>query len=135
MTQQPPIRDTNLKVIKALPAAAATNYTDGIDLGDQAPGIKLDDWQLELAIPALPNLADAKTYTATIQDSADGVTYADLAVLAPTVLTGAGGVGAAAKTPLFPLPKDLRRWVRVKSVVQAAGGDNTAVSVALSAVR
>lgn len=129
------IRDTNLLVTKALPAAAATNYTDGIDLGDQAPGISRGNFQLEVAIPALPSLADSKTYTATLQDSADNATFADVAVLAPIVLTGAGGAGAAAKTQLFPLPKDLRRYVRVKSVVQSVGGDNTAKSVTLSVVR
>lgn len=129
------IRDTNLLVTKALPAAAATNYTNAIDLGDKAPGLKLDDWQLEVAIPALPSLVDAKTYIATLQDSADNVTFADIAPLSPITLLGAGGVGAAAKTQLFPLPKDLRRYVRVKSVVLAAGGDNTAISVTLSAVR
>lgn len=132
---QPPIRDTNLLVSKALPAAAATNYTDGIDLGDQTPGLKLDDWQIELAIPALPSLVDAKTYTSTLQDSADNVTFASIAVFAPIILTGAGGVGAAAKTQLFPLPKDLRRYIRVKNDVLAAGGDNTAKSVSLSMVR
>lgn len=129
------IRDTHLVVTKALPAAAATNYTDFIDLGDQAPGLKLDDWQLEIAVPALASLVDAKTYIATLQDSADGVTAADVAPLAPVTLLGAGGAGAAAKTQLYPLPKDLRRYVRVKSAVLAAGGDNTAASVTLSAVR
>ena len=46
-----------------------------------------------------------------------------------------GGVGAAAKTQLYPLPKDLRRYVRLKNVMLAAAGDNTAVSVTLSLVR
>lgn len=129
------IRDTNLLKTKALPAAAATNYSDSIDLGDQAPGLQHEAKQIEVAIPALPSLADDKTYTATLQDSADDSTFADVAPLAPIVLTGAGGAGAAAKTQLFPLPKDLRRYVRVKSVVQSAGGDNTAKSVTLSIVR
>ncbi len=129
------IRDTNLLKTKALPAAAATNYSDSIDLGDQAPGLQHEAKQIEVAIPALPSLADAKTYTATLQDSADDSTFADVAPLAPIILTGAGGAGADAKTQLFPLPKDLRRYLRVKSVVQSAGGDNTAKSVTLSIVR
>lgn len=135
MNLQPPIRDVNLTVSKALPAAAATNYSNAIDLGDQAPGIKLDDWQIEVAVPALASLADAKTYIATLQDSADGVTFADVPSLNPITRLGAGGVGAAAKTQLYPVPKDLNRYIRVKSVVLAAGGDNTASSVTLSMVR
>lgn len=129
------IRDTNLLVSKALPAAAATNYSDAIDLGDQAPGLKLKSWQIEVAIPALPSLVDAKTYTGTLQDSADNATFADVVVLAPIVLTGAGGAGAAAKTQLYPLPKDIRRYLRLKNVVLTAGGDNTAKSAQLSMVR
>ncbi len=129
------IRDTNLLVSKALPAAAATNYSDAIDLGDQAPGLKLKSWQIEVAIPALPSLVDAKTYTGTLQDSADNSTFADLAPLAPIVLTGAGGAGVAATTKLFPLPKDIRRYLRLKNAVLTAGGDNTAKSVSLSMVR
>lgn len=129
------IRDTNLLKTKALPAAGATNYSDSIDLSDKAPGIQHESKQIEVAIPALPSLADAKTYTATLQDSADDSTFADVAPLASIILTGAGGAGASAKTQLFPLPKDLRRYIRVKSVVQSAGGDNTAKSVTVSIVR
>lgn len=136
MTQQPPIRDVNLLALKALPAAGATNYSDSIDLGDQSPGqSKLDGFQFEVAIPALPSLADAKTYTGTLQDSADNTTFVDIAPLASITRLGAGGVGAAAKTQLYPLPKDLRRYVRLKNVMLAAAGDNTAVSVTLSLVR
>lgn len=127
------IRDTNLVVTKALPAAGATNYTDTINLG--APGISRDDFQLEVAIPALPSLADTKTYKATIQDSADGSSFDDVAALGIITLTGVSTSGAAAKTQLFPLPKDLRRYVRVKNVVEGSGGNNTAVSVTLSVVR
>lgn len=129
------IRDTNLKVTKALPAANATNYSDALDLQEKAPGIKMREWQLEVVLPATPNLADTKTATVTVQDSADNATFADVATLAPIVATGAGGVGAAAATRLFKLPEDVRRYVRVKQVIAAVGGDNTAVSTALSLVR
>ena len=128
------IRDNNLKVTKALPAAGATNYSASIDLRAGTPGVTQDDAQLEVAIPALPSLADAKTATVTVQDSADDSTFADVPALAPVVLTGVSTSGAAAVTRLFPLPKDLRRFVRVKQVVQSAGGDNTAKSSVTSLV-
>lgn len=129
------IRDTNLLKTKALPAAAATNYSDSIDLADKAPALQHEAKQIEVAIPALPSLADTKTYKATIQDSADDSIFTDVDALGIITLTGAGGAGASAKTQLFPLPKDLRRYIRVKSVVEANGGDNTAKSVTLSIVR
>jgi hypothetical protein len=128
------IRDTNLKATKALPAAAATNYSDAIDLIGTNPGIKARRLQLEVAVPALPSLVDAKTVTLTPQDSADNSTFADIATLAPVVLTGASGAGAAAVTRLFKLPEDVRRYVRLKQVVLTAGGDNTAKSVVTSIV-
>lgn len=129
------IRDTNLKVTKALPAANATNYSDALDLQDKAPGIKMRDAQIEVVLPATQNLADTKTATITLQDSADNSSFADIATLAPIVATGAGGVGAATITRLFKLPEDVRRYVRTKQAIAAVGGDNTAVSVSLSYVR
>lgn len=128
------IRDTNLKVTKALPAAAATNYTDAIDLIDSAPGIKMRNAQLEVVIPDLPALIDAKTYTGTLQDSADGETFAAIPTLAPIVITGVDTPGADGVTRLFKCPEDIRRYVRLKQDVLTGGGDNTAVSATLSVV-
>ena len=128
------IRDTNLKVTKALPAAGDTNYSDAIDLQEASPGITTRKFQVEVAVPALPSLADAKTYIATLQDSADGASFADVASLASLSFLGAGGAGAAAATRLYKLPEDIRRYIRVKSVVLSSGGDNTAKSVTLSVV-
>ena len=129
------IRDTNLVKTKALPAAAATNYSDPLDLIESSPGIKMRDSQIEVVAPTLANLADTKTATFTLQDSADGSSFADIPELASITLTGAGGVGATTVTRRFKLPETVRRYVRLKQVVQAAGGDNTASSSTLSYIR
>lgn len=134
MTTHPPIRDTNLSVSKALPAAAATNYSDAIDLRDSAPGIKMRKAEIEVAIQALPSLVDAKTATITLQDSADGTTFADIATLAAITLTGASSAGAAAVTRKYKLPEDVRRYIRLKQAVLTAGGDNTAKSSTMSVI-
>jgi hypothetical protein len=128
------IRDTNLKKTKALPAAAATNYGDSIDLLDSAPGIKLRNAQIEVALPATPSLVDAKTVTLTVQDSADNSTFAAIPTLSTIVATGASGAGAAAITRKFKLPEDARRYIRLKQDVLTAGGDNTAISTTLSVI-
>ena len=128
------IRDTNLRAVKVLPAANATNYSDPIDLLDSNPGLKMRDAQIEVALPATPSLVDAKTVTLTLQDSADGTNFTDIATLAPIVVTGASGAGAAAVTRRFKLPGDVRRYIRTKQAVLAAGGDNTAVSITTSVV-
>lgn len=128
------IRDTNLKETKALPAAAATNYSDAIDLLDSAPGLKMRNAEIEVALPATPLLVDAKTVTLTLQDSADGSSFAAIPTLAPIVATGVSTSGAAAITRLFKLPENVRRYIRLKQDVLTGGGDNTAISTTLSVV-
>lgn len=125
----PIVRDVNLKTVKALPAAAASNVHDAINLEQTTQFNTSERMQLEVAIPATPSLADGKSVTLTVKDSADGVTFAAIPELAPVVVTGAGGAGAAAVTRTFPLPGTTRKHIRVEQAVEAAGGDNTAISV------
>lgn len=128
------IRDTNLKVTKALPAAAATNYSDPIDLIDSAPGIKMRAAEIEVALPATPSLVDAKTITLTLQDSADNSSFAAIDSLATIVATGAGGAGGDAVTRKYKLPENVRRYIRIKQDVLTAGGSNVAISTTLSVI-
>lgn len=128
----PSIRDTNLEVTKALPAAAATNYSDPIDLIDSAPGIKMRNAEVEVVLPATPALVDDKTITLTLQDSADGSSFAAIPSLATIVATGAGGAGAAAITRSYKLPENVRRYIRLAQTVLTGGGTNTAISTTLS---
>ena len=125
------LRDSRLVVTKALPAAAATNYSDVLDTNTLTPG-RIPHVELGLTVPATVSLVDAKTLTFVIQDSADGVTFAAVADLPPVVITGAGGVGADAVDRRFKLPITLRQYVRLSQTVLAAGGDNTALSSTLA---
>lgn len=132
--EQDLIRDTNLRKAKALPAANSTNYTDAIDLISSSPGINARGYQYEIDVPALPALVDTKKATFTIQDSADGVNFTNVDTLAPLVLTGASGAGAAAVKKLYKLPENIRRYVRHSNNIENGGGDNTAKLVAASIV-
>jgi hypothetical protein len=127
------LRDAAFTKVKALPAAAATAYTDALDLG-QARIQSLEAVEFEIALPALPNLVDAKTVTITVQDSADNVTFAAVDPALTTSVIGAAGAGAAAKEVRFRLASTTRQYVRLKVDVLAAGGDNTAKSVTFSAL-
>lgn len=129
------MKDASLIVAEFLPAAAANVNTAALDLG--APvggggGITPCCAELEVAIPALPALANDKVATVKVQDSADNVTFVDTGL--QVIRTGAGGVGDAAKTVAFRMPLDLRRYVRLNLAVDAAGGDNTGKNVSLSVV-
>ena len=127
------IRDSALKVTKALPAAGANHNTGTIDLGSTNPGLAVESFELEIAIPALPNLAAGKTLTVKVQDSADNSTYADVAELASVVVTGAAdAAGSAAATRTVRLPSGVRRYIQANLAVAGSGGDNTAQSVTVS---
>lgn len=129
------IRDAQLKTTKAMPAAAANNNHDGIDLGAVTPGVTGEGVEVLLTVPALPALADTKIATFTFQDSADNATFAAIPELATLTRTGAGGVGSAATTRCVRLPSTARRYIRVNQAVEAAGGDSTAVSTTVEVLR
>lgn len=113
----------------ALPAAGASAYTASIDLGT-GPHLERTEFQLDL--PATPALVDAKTVIGALQDSADNVTFADIAALGVITALGAGGVGAAAQTATFRLPPTVNRYLRARFTVLAAGGSNIAVTGTLT---
>lgn len=123
------LQDAALKVTKALPAANANNATDAIDLTVTAPGVSVENIDLVVTVPATASLADTKSHTLKVQDSADNSTFADVSLLATQTRTGAGGAGAAASTYRWKLPPSIRRYVRIYQAVEASGGDNTAVSI------
>jgi hypothetical protein len=120
-------RDALLEVTKALPAAAANNNTDAIDL-EQVAGGDLEAIEFEVSVPALPALVEDKTVTITVEDSANGTDFDALDPAITTVITGGAGNGADAKTVRFRLPSTARRHVRLNQAVLAAGGNNTGVS-------
>lgn len=124
-------QDVNVRVTKALPAAAANNNSDSIDLGHAFPGRSVDKTELVINLPATPSLADDKTVIITLQDSADGSSFAAVTGVSTIVATGAGGVGAAAIERRIKLPTGVRRYIRFNQAVLTAGGDNTAVSTTM----
>jgi hypothetical protein len=125
-------KDLQLIKSSALPAAAANNSTAAIDLQQAAAGVNLDKVDVEVAVPATPSLVDAKVITFTIQDSANGTDFAAVTGLATLVVTGAGGVGAAAATRTVKLPTGTRRYIRANAAVESGGGSNIAVSYSIS---
>lgn len=124
------IQDATFVATRTIPAANASNQSASFDLG--TIGSAIEAVQLFLSVPALPALADTKSLTVTVQDSADNSSFATLATLATHVSTGAGGVGAAAKETRWSLPTITRRYIRLNFAVDASGGDNTGVTATVS---
>lgn len=127
-----PIRHTRkdelLTVRKAMAGTGATVYSDVIDMS-QVGGI--DEMALAITHPALPNLADTKTMTMTVQSSSDGTTWADVAG-ASLVATGSGTSGADANEAMFRSPFSTGQYLRLKITASASAGDSTTVSAELS---
>lgn len=121
--------DASLVTTKALPAANAANQHTGINLGQTTQYPTSRHMALKVIVPATPALVDTKKITLTPQDSADGAAFAAIPALAPLVLTGAGGVGAAATERTWPLPGSTRKHVRIDQAVENGGGDSTGVTV------
>ena len=124
------LRDNALTVTKALPAANANSNSGTLDLG--VGPFRPEELDLEIAIPALANLVDAHAVTIKLQESADDITYTDVDPLVETTVTGAGGVGCAAKTVTLRLPPGVLRYIQFNAAVANGGGDNTVSSVVYS---
>lgn len=123
------LQDSNYVSSVTLLAAGAN--TASFDL-EQIEGGDIEAVVFELAGPALTTaqLADTKVVTYTLQDSADGSSFAAVDPLITTTQTGAGGAGAAAKTVRFRLPANTRRYVRIAQTATASPGTLTANMVA-----
>lgn len=123
------LQDSNYVSSVTLLAAGAN--TASFDL-EQIEGGDIGAVVFELAGPALltAQLADTKVVTYTLQDSADGSSFAAVDPLITTTQTGAGGAGAAAKTVRFRLPANTRRYVRIAQTATASPGTLTANMVA-----
>lgn len=123
------LKDVELIETKALPAAAASVYTDAFDLGHGSKGDFLAPCELKISAPALAvgQLANASTMKYSVQmddDSAFG--SATVIHLDAIVQTGAGGAGAAAATITVRLPVDCERYIRVRATNSAAADASAA---------
>jgi hypothetical protein len=126
------LKDAQLTRSKTLPGAGGTGSTTSIDL--LATVQEECHFEVEVILPALPNLAADKSVTITLEDSADSLSFAAIPGLAPLKVTGAVGGGGSAASQRVRLPSVARRFLRATAAVEAAGGNNTAVSFSLGLV-
>jgi hypothetical protein len=126
------LKDAQLTQSVALAAAGASVSTTPLDLSQTPPNAHR--FEVELALPALPGLADGKTVSVTLEDSEDGASFAAIPELSALVITGGGGTGSAAATRRVRLPSSARRHLRATAATQAAAGNLTAQKLTLALV-
>lgn len=124
-------QDARLAVTRVLPASTTAVVSSSIDLGSPASlnamvGIACD---VVLDVPAT-TVATGQTLTFVVQDSADGVSFAQIAPLNGLTLTGVSNATAAA-TRIWRLPPTVRRFIRLSCTASATAGDQSAFTATL----
>ena len=126
------MKDTALKVTKALPNGAATTNSDAIDLGTSTRGDFLANCEVLMTAPALTTgeLGDTQTIIYTLQHDTDPA-FGTVTDLAPNVITqtGAGGIGAVGATYRLRLPTTVKRYIRMKQVKTGATNASTSSGI------
>lgn len=130
------LRDSQLKVTKALPASTTATATDPIDLGSGTRGDFVAEVQFLATVPALTTaqLPDTKTMTYTVEtDDNAAFTSAKVVVqLAGLTQTGATSAGAVGSTQTWVPSTDTEEFVRLKATPSASGtGDASGASMTL----
>jgi len=115
------IADLDLSVNVALPNAANTVNTNGIDLGAVTPFPLTENFQVRVSTTAGTGAND-KNVTIVLQDSADNSTFANIATTGATVINE-GSSAYAATTAIYSLPAVTRRYIRGSATGEANGGN------------
>lgn len=124
------IQDASVNPVAfALPNAASTSTNStAIDLG--AAVYRNENYELELAIPALSTTIapDTRTVTLIVETSTASNFATIVRQILNVVLTGAGGVGIPASVYRCRIPSDCERYVRFKVTFGASTTDGSALN-------
>eukprot|EP00112_Aurelia_sp_Birch-Aquarium-sp1_P002666 Seg12982.2 transcript_id=Seg12982.2/GoldUCD/mRNA.D3Y31 product="hypothetical protein" protein_id=Seg12982.2/GoldUCD/D3Y31 len=131
------IKDGELIVSRALPGTGlpgtgATVTSTALDLEGEALGATAECVEAVIEIPATPNLADNKSITISLEDSADNSTFSAIAEAGSAIITGSGGSGADKKEVHLKLPTTTRRYLRASATAETSAGDSTGVDFEFS---
>lgn len=123
-------KDATLSATTALPNAANTVNTAGIDLGSATPYPVTESFTAKVSTGAATG-ANNKNITVSFQDSADNTTFANISGTGTLVVTDDNGGGYAADSLEISLPPGTRRYVRASATGEANGGNAADANVTL----
>lgn len=123
------IQDYTQSVSVALPNAANTVNTNGLDLGKTTPFPLQEEITVTLTNTQSTG-ANNKNINISIQDSADNGNWANIAVLNPAIQIVANTANFPATTLASPiaditLPPGTRRYIRAQATGEANGGNSS----------
>lgn len=134
-TQNRQIIDANLTNTTAIGTAASTIQSAAIDLGDNSDGFFPEHVELQISVPACPNLPAPGVATGlTLTILADSVATPTLAPANLPAFTIAGTAGGSSAAQVFNLriPGNIARYLAVKCAAGANAGNNSGVSFTTS---
>lgn len=114
--------DKKLVFFEAQSAKAAITGT-AVDFGQEKPTTGLNDRPLYVVVQASADLAGTGSLTVTVEDSADGNTFATALQAAVIIDALKGG-----KSVALPMPLTHRRYVRVTAKPSTTGSGDSAAS-------
>jgi len=119
------LTDAELKVTGTLPNAANTANSGVLDLGATTPWPATEKLAIKVAISTATG-ANNKNINIRLMDSADNVTFANVAVMANPILRSAdaNGAGHSANSITIQAPM-VRRYVQATALGEANGGDSS----------
>lgn len=120
------MQDADLKKSAAMANAAGTADTAGIDLGIADPSTRGLDRPDLLIKTTVATGVNTHVNTLTVQDSADNISFAAVALLPAITITAGSNVYAATTVRLkLPSRGGLRRYVRLHDATDSGGGNAT----------
>jgi hypothetical protein len=120
-------QDASLTETATIPATAVDAFTADINLGTNSKAFLTEEHELEIAFPAFTvgQLANGATVTAVVLNGA-AASPTGTALGITRVVTGAGGVGAAATSFRVRLPAATLQYLRVKFTPSTTSAGGTA---------
>lgn len=115
------LKDANFIKNVALPNAANTVTTNGMDLVQATPYPVTEKVVLQINTTQSTG-ANSKNINVVIQDSADNSSFTNIATLAVKVIAGNAANYPSSSTN-YSLPINTRRYVRASATGEANGGD------------
>lgn len=124
------LADASLIRTKAMPAAAGTANTPGLDLGVATPFPTTETININVTAGASAT-GNSVNGTIVLQDSADNSAFTNIATLGTTTVVDSGSATTAVDVT-YKLPVGCKRYIRAQCIFPANTSDHSDANVTLT---